>query len=136
MTAGEMLTRNANKFPLKTALVSEDVSLNFKALNERVNRFANALIKKGLQKGDRIGVLVVNIYLREIEEVLYKHPAVSEASVIGLPDEHWGEVVKAVIVLKKGASATVVNFIRQGEEILFKLGAQHYSIEEVADGSG
>ncbi len=42
----------------------------------------------------------VNVYPREIEEVLYGHPAVSEASVIGLPDEHWGEVVKAVIVLE------------------------------------
>ena len=48
----------------------------------------------------------VNVYPREIEEVLYGHHAVSEASVIGLPDEHWGEVVKAVIVLKPGAQAT------------------------------
>jgi long-chain acyl-CoA synthetase len=48
----------------------------------------------------------VNVYPREIEEVLYGHYAVSEASVIGLPDEHWGEVVKAVIVLKPGAQAT------------------------------
>jgi long-chain acyl-CoA synthetase len=60
MTVGEMLTRNANKFPAKTALVSEDISLDFKTLNERVNRLANALIKKGLKKGDRIGVLVHN----------------------------------------------------------------------------
>jgi long-chain acyl-CoA synthetase len=48
----------------------------------------------------------VNVYPREVEEVLYGHYAVSEASVIGLPDEHWGEVVKAVIVLKPGAQAT------------------------------
>jgi long-chain acyl-CoA synthetase len=48
----------------------------------------------------------VNVYPREIEEVLYGHYAVSEASVIGLPDEHWGEVVKAVIVLKPGAHVT------------------------------
>jgi long-chain acyl-CoA synthetase len=48
----------------------------------------------------------VNVYPREVEEVLYGHPAVSEASVIGLPDEHWGEVVKAVVVLKQGAHAT------------------------------
>jgi acyl-CoA synthetase (AMP-forming)/AMP-acid ligase II len=48
----------------------------------------------------------VNVYPREIEEVLYGHPAVSEASVIGLPDEHWGEVVKAVIVPKQGAEVT------------------------------
>ncbi len=44
----------------------------------------------------------VNIYPREIEEVLYQHPGVSEAAVIGVPDEHWGEIVKAVIVLKEG----------------------------------
>ena len=48
----------------------------------------------------------VNVYPREIEEVLYGHPAVSEASVIGLPDEHWGEVVKAVIVPKQGVQVT------------------------------
>ena len=58
------------------------------------------------RKNDMIISGGVNVYPREIEEILYKHPAVSEASVIGLPDEHWGEVVKAVIVLKKGASAT------------------------------
>jgi long-chain acyl-CoA synthetase len=62
MTVGEMLTRNANKFPTKTALVFEDISLDFKTLNERVSRLANALIKKGLKKGDRIGVLVHNCY--------------------------------------------------------------------------
>jgi long-chain acyl-CoA synthetase len=48
----------------------------------------------------------VNIYPREVEEVLYRHPAISEASVIGLPDEHWGEVVKAVIVPKQGVRLT------------------------------
>ena len=58
------------------------------------------------RKNDMIISGGVNIYPREIEEVLYRHPAVSEASVIGLPDEHWGEVVKAVIVLKDGAQAT------------------------------
>lgn len=58
------------------------------------------------RKNDMIISGGVNVYPREIEEVLYRHPAVSEASVIGLPDEHWGEVVKAVIVLKGGAKAT------------------------------
>ena len=42
-----------------------------------------------------------NIYPREVEEVLYKHPKVLEAAVIGLPDKIWGEAVVAVIVLKK-----------------------------------
>jgi long-chain acyl-CoA synthetase len=58
------------------------------------------------RKNDLIISGGVNVYPREIEEVLYQHPSVSEASVIGLPDEHWGEIVKAVIVLKAGAIAT------------------------------
>jgi long-chain acyl-CoA synthetase len=62
MTTGEMLTRSAHKFPVKTALVSEEVSLDFKTLNEHVNSLANALIRKGLNKGDRIGVLVHNCH--------------------------------------------------------------------------
>jgi len=43
-----------------------------------------------------------NIYPREIEELLYQHDAVLEAAVIGVPDEHWGESVKAVVALKQG----------------------------------
>jgi len=62
MTVGEMLTRNANKFPTKKAVVSEEASLDFKALNDRVNRLTNALIKKGLKRGDRIGVLIHNCH--------------------------------------------------------------------------
>jgi fatty-acyl-CoA synthase len=38
-----------------------------------------------------------NLFPAEIEEVLYRHPAVAEAAVVGLPDEHWGEVVGAYI---------------------------------------
>ncbi len=58
------------------------------------------------RKGDMIISGGVNIFPRQVEEVLYRHPAVSEASVIGIPDEQWGEIVKAVIVLKDGAQAT------------------------------
>ncbi|OPY80486.1 MAG: Long-chain-fatty-acid--CoA ligase [Syntrophorhabdus sp. PtaU1.Bin058] len=62
MVFGDILTRNTNKFPEKTVIVSEDTRLTFKAFNERVNRLANALLKKGLNKGDRIGVLVHNCH--------------------------------------------------------------------------
>jgi len=44
-----------------------------------------------------------NVYPTEIEELLYKHPSILEAAVIGIPDEKWGEVGKAVIVLKPGS---------------------------------
>ena len=47
-----------------------------------------------------------NVYPREIEEVLYRHPAVAEASVIGVPDPKWVERVHAVVILKEGATAT------------------------------
>lgn len=52
-----------------------------------------------------------NIYPREIEEVLYEHPAVLEATVVGVPDEHWGEAVKAVITLQPDQQATVQEII-------------------------
>ncbi|HEX6027276.1 MAG TPA: long-chain fatty acid--CoA ligase [Solirubrobacter sp.] len=47
-----------------------------------------------------------NVYPREVEEVLYEHPAVSEAAVVGVPDETLGEEVGAAVVLKPGAEAT------------------------------
>jgi long-chain acyl-CoA synthetase len=47
-----------------------------------------------------------NIYPREIEEVLYEHPAVREAAVVAVPDDEWGEEIGAAVVLKDGARAT------------------------------
>ena len=52
-----------------------------------------------------------NIYPREVEEVLYTHPAVLEAAVIGVPDPHWGESVQAVVVLKEGARASAEEIV-------------------------
>ena len=57
----------------------------------------------------------VNIYSKEIESVLYRHPAVLEAAVIGLPDEKWGEVVTAVISTRPGRAVTgqaLIDFCR------------------------
>ena len=47
-----------------------------------------------------------NVYPREVEEVLYEHPAVAEAAVVGVPDAEYGEEIGAAITLKAGASAT------------------------------
>ena len=47
-----------------------------------------------------------NVYPAEVEQVLYRHPAVLEACVIGVPDAHWGEAVKAVVILRPGQHAT------------------------------
>lgn len=47
-----------------------------------------------------------NVYPAEVERVLYTHPKIREAAVIGVPDEKWGESVKVVVVLKEGISAS------------------------------
>src|SRR5256714_2147401 len=47
-----------------------------------------------------------NIYPREIEEVICTHPAVLEVSVVGVPDETWGESVKALVVPRPGMTVT------------------------------
>ena len=48
----------------------------------------------------------INVYPREVEEVLLSHPAVADAAVIGKPEERHGEIVYAFVVLAEGASAT------------------------------
>jgi acyl-CoA synthetase (AMP-forming)/AMP-acid ligase II len=47
-----------------------------------------------------------NIYSTQVEAAIHQHPAVLESAVFGIPDEQWGEAVKAVVVLKPGASAS------------------------------
>ena len=57
-----------------------------------------------------------NIYPADVEAVLFEHPKVMEAAVIGVPDERRGETVKAFIVLKEGETATkeeIIDFCRE-----------------------
>ncbi len=64
---------------------------------------------------DRVKDMIVsggeNIYPREIEDVLYQHPGVAEAAVIGIPSEKWGEEVKAVIVAKPDVEVSAEELI-------------------------
>ncbi|OQX59393.1 long-chain fatty acid--CoA ligase [candidate division KSB1 bacterium 4484_219] len=64
-----------------------------------------------------------NVYPREIEEVLFQHPKVAEAAVIGVPDAHRGEVIKAYVVVKEGKTATTEEIISfcQGKLARFKI---------------
>jgi long-chain acyl-CoA synthetase len=59
---------------------------------------------------DRVKDMIIsgaeNIYPAEVEGAIFGHPAVADVAVIGVPDEKWGESVKAVIVLRQGAEAT------------------------------
>ena len=47
-----------------------------------------------------------NVYPREVEDALSQHPAVASSAVVGVPDEKWGEAVRALVVLKPGQQAT------------------------------
>ena len=69
---------------------------------------------------DRIKDMIVsggeNIYPAEVENALMQHPAVADGAVIGVPDEQWGEAVKACVVVKGGATSTereIIEFMRK-----------------------
>lgn len=63
------------------------------------------------RKKDLILCSGYNVYPREVEEVLFMHPAVAEAAAIGVPDTYRGETVKAFVVLKSGQTATAGDII-------------------------
>jgi len=64
---------------------------------------------------DRLKDMIVtggeNVYSGEVEAAIYKHPAVREVAVFGIPDPQWGEVVTACVVLKPGSTLTVEDLI-------------------------
>ncbi|MEJ8849200.1 long-chain-fatty-acid--CoA ligase [Variovorax rhizosphaerae] len=77
-------------------------------------------VKNGyLYINDRIKDMIVsggeNIYPAEVENVLMRHPAVADGAVIGVPDDTWGEAVKACVVLRPGAEVEprdIIDFMR------------------------
>ncbi|MES2534260.1 MAG: long-chain-fatty-acid--CoA ligase [Pseudomonadota bacterium] len=81
---------------------------------------------------DRLKDMIVsgaeNVYPAEVERVLAEHPGIAEAAVIGIPDEKWGESVKAIVVLAKGATLA-------GEDIIAYTRANlaHYKCPKSVD---
>jgi len=70
------------------------------------------------RKKDMIITGGFNVFPNEIEQVLAGHAAVQESAVIGIPDEKWGEAVKAVVMLKTGASVTAEELLATIKEAL------------------
>lgn len=67
---------------------------------------------------DMINVSGYKVWPREVEDVLYQHPAVLEASVVGVPDDYRGETVRAYVALKVGAEATSEQLIAHCRALL------------------
>jgi len=69
---------------------------------------------------DRMKDMIVsggeNVYPAEVENAIYGHPAVADVAVIGVPDERWGEAVKAIVVRKPGASVGEREIIAHARE--------------------
>jgi acyl-CoA synthetase (AMP-forming)/AMP-acid ligase II len=92
---------------------------------ETLSAFRNGLFRTGdvgyqdaegfLYILDRLKDMIVtggeNVYSGEVEAVLYAHPAIREAAVFGIPDDKWGELVMACVVLKPGAALSVDELI-------------------------
>jgi long-chain acyl-CoA synthetase len=75
-----------------------------------------------------------NVYPREIEEVLYEHPAVSEAAVVGVPDEAMGEEVGAAVVLKAEAGADDIRAFVKDRVAAYKYPRVIWFLEELPKG--
>jgi len=68
------------------------------------------------RKKDMINVAGYKVWPREVEDMLYTHPAIREAAVVGMPDEYRGETVKAFVALKDGASVSEEELIAHCKE--------------------
>ena len=81
------------------------------------------------RKGDMIITGGMNVFPREVEEVLYQHSAVLEAAVFGVADKKWGEAVQAAVALRDGEAAKAT----KAEDIL-AFAKQHLSAFKVPKG--
>jgi long-chain acyl-CoA synthetase len=126
MVPGEICIKGHNvmkgyyKRPEATA---ESIQSGWFATGDIAHRDADGFYYIVDRKKDMIIRGGFNVYPREIEEVLYAHPAVAEAAVIGIKHESHGEEVKAVIALKPGHKATADDIMAYCKE---KLAAYKY----------
>ena len=88
-----------------------------------------------LYVSDRVKDMIItggeNVYSPEVEQAVAEHPAVAEVAVIGVPDDRWGEAVKAVVALRPGQQATAPEIIEFARERL-----AHYKCPSTVDITG
>jgi acyl-CoA synthetase (AMP-forming)/AMP-acid ligase II len=71
---------------------------------------------------DRVKDMIIsggeNVYTAEVENACVSHPAVSQCAVIGIPDDHWGEAVHAIVILKDGQRVTASDLIAHCHRVI------------------
>jgi acyl-CoA synthetase (AMP-forming)/AMP-acid ligase II len=100
---GDMVTRGYWNDPEATARVLRDGWLYSGDLATLDDEGFVYIVER---KKDMIISGAENVYPNEVENVIYTHPAVMDAAVFGLPDDTWGEIVVAVVVLQEGKAVT------------------------------
>ncbi|HWC78426.1 MAG TPA: AMP-binding protein [Pseudonocardiaceae bacterium] len=102
VTAGYYLNEDATRAAFRGGWFhsGDSAAVDAQGLRVMVDRFKD-IVKSG---GENVSSL-------RVESVLHSHPAVEKAAVIGLPHEHWGEAVTAVVVLRPGAQADEASII-------------------------
>ncbi len=108
---GPLVMKGYHKLPEQTAEVFDGGFLHTGDIGRFDDEGFLTIVDR---KKDMVVTGGFNVFPREIEDVIARHPAVAQVAVVGVPDERWGESVKAVIVLKPGQqpSATL------GDEII------------------
>ena len=89
------------------------------------------------RKKEMVNVRGLNVYPREIEEVLYQNPKIKEAAIIGIPDPHKGEVPKGFIVLKNAGSLSeheIISYLKE-HLALYKVPKKIEIVEELPKNS-
>jgi fatty-acyl-CoA synthase len=139
-TAGvELRIVDTQGTPLAPSQVGEIIcrtAKNMKGYWNRADETAKALKDGWLRTGDvgyldesgylyihdRLKDMIVsggeNIYPAEIESALYGHPDIADIAVVGVPDERWGEAVKALVVVKQNRTADAADILRYARERL------------------
>jgi long-chain acyl-CoA synthetase len=88
------------------------------------------------RKHDKIITGGLNVYPREVEEVLAAHPAVAQVVVFGADDPYWGEIITAAVIPRKGIPVTVDELLNFSKERLsgYKRPKKIFFVEEMPKG--
>ncbi len=112
----KIIKNNTKKHSLRTAIVFRERKYSYNKAYRSTRIISNILKRKRVRKNDRADVRRLNVYPREIKEILYQNPHIKEAAVIGVPNIHKGEVPKDFVVLRENDNISeqdIIDYLKQ-----------------------